>query len=159
MKLSTLHLETLSNSERMALLPSTISSIERCRDVLNPKVKNLVISLNKVEIETALSGDMYTNLLVYVDLDNKYENKLRKIKLPQGWELTDTRSVSAIALAIGLDKAIEKHIEGSGMSSNEYTNIYNRSRAPFTRLVRLGDDPISKQEAELVTQSVLQALR
>lgn len=70
---------------------------------LNPKVKNLVQLLNKKGIFTELSGDMYGNDLVYVDI--KYPTgKLSEKDLPQGWKITDTSAINT-RIAHGLESS------------------------------------------------------
>lgn len=70
------------------LRPMTVQFLDRWdenRYEINPKVLELVFALNQAGFVTTMSGDMYTDKLVYVDLWVGHAHQLVGKILPEKW--------------------------------------------------------------------------
>lgn len=101
---------------------------------LNPKVRSAVIALNQAGIKTTMSGDLYGDDLIYIDIDEDALKRLDPAKLPEGWKLT------------GLDiKATKRDVLGIPIQEGDTDHSdYLGSR----RLARAGNQPVTNAEGK-----------
>lgn len=76
---------------------------------INPKVKKLVDTLNDSGVYTLLSGDLYSDDVVYVDLDIPVA-KLQDAKLPAGWKVHRT-DVADTYVAHGIQEKLDPYFK------------------------------------------------
>lgn len=106
---------------------------------LNPKVRLLVGMLNHEGFDTTLSGDLESDMVVYVDLADEYEEMLARTALPRLWRVVPT-SVDGAFLAL------------FACTPPNTGKVVNPVR---TRLIRMGSHPVTEEEAA----SLLRALQ
>jgi hypothetical protein len=129
---------------------ATRKQIEQSKDVsINPKVVELVLALNRKNIPTVMSGDLYGRGIVYVDVPggtyvkgelaagtNEYEKALKNVKLPKGWSVISADMTGSDAFISGKEES-----------------PYSGPRETKTRLIRKGD-AITPEEAIEVAKAV-----
>jgi len=113
-------------------------------DVINNKVIELIRACFARGILTTLSGDMYEDKCVYVDLDCQYSKILKNIVLPNGWVVSGCCCQNTYKL-LGID------VETLHCEDNCDLSLDRR------RLARKGGY-ITKQEAEMVVSSIIGAI-
>lgn len=120
---------------------------------LNPKVEPLVNELNNRNIPTFLSGDLYGDKVVYVDLpggtyvrgkleqgSDKYEKLLENVDLPEGWAVIRADVTGSDAFITGKPE-----------------DTAPRPRETKTRLIRKGG-AVTEEEARAVADAVQEAI-
>jgi hypothetical protein len=118
---------------------------------INPKVAPLVSALNKLNIFTTLSGDMYGNALVYVDLSIPY-GSVEISKLPAGWVVGP--NAANHTLAVHGNAAVDKTSKDADAAAQELESL---GVVPRLRLSRAGG-AVSISEAGKVAAAVQQSL-
>jgi len=142
----------------------TAAAEKRWKDEkINPKVRNLVDALNDNGTFTTLSGDLYSDELVYVDIGMPLAAG-RKIKLPPGWKATSvlwmqTKGAHKVGEAAKWDKENYDYIMSDAYRRNAAREHpeFGQTFTEETRLSRAGAEPVSKEEAAKVAQAVLMA--
>lgn len=130
---------------------ATIAAVEQLPtnlpgDKINPKVRTLVALLAQAGVPTTMSGDLYGDELVYVDLSAKDVEAAVAAGLPDGWVATWQHT--ALTHRDVLGKKVRS--AQAGITKN-YQKAYKKQR-----LARAGSEAVSKEEAQAVVNAVLQ---
>jgi hypothetical protein len=140
-----------SEEQRTEAEKATEESVSQYEEPLNPKVTPLVSALNKQNIPTTLSGDLYGKDLVYVDIDAPWDTKIPG--LPKGW-FTGPNSYFHTEAVAGLPTVGEMWKDPQ-LSVEE---LKRQNLRPMLRLARPGG-AVSAAEAQQVTSAVEAALK
>lgn len=97
---------------------------------VNPKVVEGVVALNRAGITTALSGDLYGQPLVYIDVSPEFASRINAAKLPSRWKLIGQNASTTLT-----------ELKGEALT-------YSGPKGPRVRLARLGTQPITAAEAQ-----------
>lgn len=122
--------------DRFHELPEDIQKQVMEDEPINPKVINLVVELNKAGITTIMSGDLYTEEFVYVDMFDDEFKKLMKIhnyRVPKGWTVTYAFAKEAM--------------EGARRKEHDEEVLYGGTEK--VRLIKVGSF-ISREEAQII---------
>lgn len=139
--------------QETAMEKRTREQIEDTHDVpINPKVAPLVTALNKADIPTDLSGDLYGRGVIYTDLPggsyvkgelvegtDQYEKLLQDATLPKGWAIVPADMTGSTGFIDGKEKP------------------FNGPRSTKTRLIKKGDT-VSPQEIAQVVAAIKTAM-
>lgn len=112
---------------------------------LNPKVEQLVLALNKAGIRTTMSGDLYEDQLVYVDVAPEHFDEINMAELPDGW--INTHTMMAATKYYVLDEQMNEQ-------QNAMFENFIQVNKPI-RLARKGADPVTAEEAQAVADSIV----
>ena len=147
--------EPFLRDDRFWRLPDLVRLSILMTEPLNPKVAEAVFAFNDAGIVTQLSGDLYRDDLVYLDLQEDVAAAVESgidngaVCLPQGWMMAPTR-IGPMREALGLDVV---------PSGTVPTNVVRLSDGePNRRLARLGGG-ISRDEAAALAAAVAAACR
>lgn len=126
-----------------ALAKELETAPDNAGDTVNPKVSRLVAALQIAGHKTTMSGDMYGDNLVYVDLDEEAAANIDTSKLPAGWKLTYADTTLTERDVLGKDIPAQKA---------DVTNTILSSDKPV-RLSRAGKEPVSEKEIAAIVAS------
>jgi len=115
-------------------------SRETLGDEINPKIAGLVSALNKANIVTTMSGDLYANDLVYVDLRGPVDPKLM---LPVGWIVTGVDSALSYADITGNPVV---YANGETMPDDVIASRRLEANGGRSRIARAGGKKVSKAD-------------
>jgi hypothetical protein len=142
------------DEEHLKRLPKGVADQVRKDAPLNPKVADLVVALNEAGFKTALSGDLYGDKLVYVDLEGtmKMEQLLflasrAGMEWPKDWQVMvrDINVTENRVLGVPIRdeiKAVVRNIE---------------AHTPHTRIAKAGTS-VSEEEIKALVGALKKSL-
>ena len=121
---------------------------ESIGDVVNPKVAGLVSGLNKANIITTMSGDLYANDLVYVDLRGPVASS---VMLPVGWVVTGTDAALTHADITG-DPLV--YANGDPMPDDVAASRRLEANGGRSRIARAGKKKVSQADIKALVAAL-----
>lgn len=117
---------------------------------INPKVEEVVIALNDAGIRTTMSGDLYGDELMYIDLDPDHQEALDRARLPEGWvkTYTDITLTNRDVLGTPIPAGREGYVKNL-MKAAEDQPMYGRRR-----IAKKGASQVSPKEAQAIADAI-----
>lgn len=134
---------------------ATARAVQQWTEGINPKVRALVDAINDAGVYTELSGDMYGDDLVYVDVSVPFD-QAQSMRLPRGWKVTRP-FVAHTEVAHGLKKfppdVLDDVIKDALARAHPDSLMGLGARGEITRLSRAGGK-VSETEAKAVADAL-----
>ena len=130
-------------TEKWGALPDKVADKIGIDLPLNPKVEELVYAINSTGLETEMSGDLFSDRVLYVDIHREDVERIDEGALPEGWSLV-TSSVDAVDEFLG-GEMTQEQLERLDATRNLQDD---------NRLVRAGDEPVSSEDLDAIVAAM-----
>ncbi|TDI15212.1 MAG: sigma-70 family RNA polymerase sigma factor, partial [Acidobacteria bacterium] len=110
---------------------------------LNPKVEELVYAINSTGVETRMSGDLFSDRAVYIDIHPEDLDRIDEAALPEGW-----------ALVTGTGRAVDEFL-GDELNQEDLESLEaTRNVEDDHRLVRAGAAAVTDEDIDAIVKAM-----